>query len=132
MVLSPLESYLSLLLHPQDFPSLLLPLLNTVVIDSNVQLITGILWKLSLLPQLTEVIYKHIDGIVHSVQTYLSHTGIQRNCLGILLNVALKGKEFITISINININININIIIIINININPLINPSIYPFSIHF
>ena len=77
-----------------DFPSLLLHLLNSIVIDSNVQLITGIVWKISLLPQVTEILLRDVDALVHSVQTYPSHAGIQRNCLGSLLNVATRGRNF--------------------------------------
>ena len=76
-----------------DFCTVVIQLLNTVVIDSTVQLLTGILWKVSLDESSRKSVAEGVDSIVHSLQTYPTHAGIQRNCLGMLFNLSLSGRE---------------------------------------
>ena len=76
-----------------NYCTVVIQLLNTVVIDSTVQLLTGILWKVSLDESSRSRVTEGVDGIVHSLQTYPTHAGIQRNCLGVLFNLSLSGRE---------------------------------------
>lgn len=88
---SVVESFCKVLIE-MDYCTVVIQLLNTVVVDSTVQLLTGILWKVSLDESSRVHVTEGVDAIVHSLQTYPTHAGIQRNCLGVLFNLSLSGK----------------------------------------
>ena len=75
-----------------DFPELALALLNGVSQAETVALLTGTLWKMALLPEARQRLAEGLDALLHSLQTFPLHAGIQRNALGALFNVSLSGR----------------------------------------
>lgn len=75
-----------------DFPELALALLNGVSQAETVALLTGTLWKMALLPEARPRLAEGLDALLHSLQTFPLHAGIQRNALGALFNVSLSGR----------------------------------------
>ncbi|KAK8813990.1 hypothetical protein WA538_000343, partial [Blastocystis sp. DL] len=73
-----------------DFPELALALLNGVSQAETVALLTGTLWKMALLPEARPRLAEGLDALLHSLQTFPLHAGIQRNALGALFNVSLS------------------------------------------
>lgn len=76
-----------------DFPKLALALLNGVSQAETVALLTGTLWKMALLPEARPQLAEGLDALLHSLQTFPLHAGIQRNALGVLFNLSLSGRR---------------------------------------
>lgn len=76
-----------------DFASLAVALLNVVSQAETVQLLTGTLWKMALLPAARPQLAEGLDALLHSLQTFPLHAGIQRNALGVLFNLSLSGRR---------------------------------------